>query len=304
MTRALVLAVLCLAATACSEPAASRAAVLAAAGAPPADLVYSRVVGVGRRSLCILPAGGGPERRLTDGSADDGLPRWSPGGRAVIFSSNRSGNWQLWEVPAAGGLPRRLRTNGCTETQADLSPDGRTLAFLSDCGGPQSLWLMGLADGAQRLLVRHGRRTVLGNPQWNRDGRRIVFSSNHQFGHQIYLVDAASGREQRLSGLLSGGCEPRFSPDGRKVVHVSRGHHRPRSWLVETDLATGAERTLVDWPALNYDPVYSPDGGELAFASNRTGRYQVYRLRLADGRTWAVTSPPGAAREPDYRPRR
>ena len=303
--RSLIAATVCLLAGGCSEPrTAAQAAMLgAAASSPPTDLVYSRVIAVGKRALCVAPAGGGPERRLTDGSTDDGLPRWTPDGRAVIFSSNRSGNWQLWQVPAEGGRPTRLRTNTCNESQADLSPDGKTLAFLSDCGGPQSLWLMDLADGTPRLLVRHGRRTVFGNPHWNRDGRRIVFSSNQNIGHQIYVVDVVSGDLQRLSGLLSGGCEPRFSPDGSGRARVA-GHHRPTSRLIETELASGAQKTLVEWPALNYDPVYSPDGAELAFASNMTGEYQVYRVRLSDGKTYRVTSRPGETREPDYRPLR
>jgi TolB protein len=76
------------------------------------------------------------------------------------------------------------------------------------------------------------------------------------------------------------------------------------SRLVELDLESGAETVLVDWPALNYGPVYSPDGAELAFASNITGEYQVYRRRLADGHTWRMTFGPGEARDPDYRPRR
>ena len=251
----------------------------------------------------MMPKDGGVERSLTDGSASDGLPRWTPDGRAVIFSSNRSGTWQLWRVSADGGPPTRLRANDCNESQGDLSPDGTTLAFLSDCGGLQSLWLASPAEGASRLLVRHGRRTVFGNPQWNRDGRRIVYSSNHSLGHQIQIVDRPSGAQQRLTGLLSGGCEPRFSPDGTKVVHVSRGHRRPTSDLVETDIASGRERILVSLAALNYGPVYAPDGSEIAFASNETGEYQIYRMRLPDGTPVRVTSPPGEAREPDYRPR-
>jgi Tol biopolymer transport system component len=293
-----------LSAVACGEARTAAPAPALASSRPPTDLVYSRVLARGKRAICVLPANGGPERRLTDGASDDGLPRWTPDGRAIVYSSNRSGNWQLWRVPADGGSPKRLRTNACTESQGDVSPDGKTLAFLSDCGGPQSLWLMGLADGGERLLVRHGRRTVLGNPGWNKDGRRIVFSSNHQFGHQIYIVDVSGGEEQRLSGLLSGGCEPRFSPDGRRVVHVSRGHHRPTSRLIETDLASGAQKTLVDWPALNYGPVFSRDGTELAFASNLTGGYQVYRVRLSDGKAFRAVEGPGETREPDYRPRR
>jgi Tol biopolymer transport system component len=46
----------------------------------------------------------------------------------------------------------------------------------------------------------------------------------------------------------------------------------------------------------------SPDGSELAFASNVTGEYAVYRQRLSDGQAWRVTFGPGPARYPDYRP--
>ncbi len=159
-----------------------------------------------------------------------------------------------------------------------------------------------LRTGTARELVRQGGNSIFGNPHWSPDGSRITFSSNWRIGHQVYVVEVATGKTRRISPVASGGCEPRFSRDGRKLVYVSRGHLRPASRLVEQDLASGEERTLVAWPALNYDPVYSPDGSELAFASNIAGRYAIYRQRLADGRAWRVTFGPGDARNPDYRP--
>ena len=272
------------------------------AGAPGAwELVFERER-EGNLDLFVIPAGGGAERRLTDDPAEDGLPRWSPDGTRVVFSSLRTGTYQIWEVGAAGGAAHRLRKNAATEYQADFSPDGRQLAFLSNLDGPERLLVQDLASGAVRELVRHGRDTIFGNPHWSPDGRFITFSSNWRLGHQIYVVEVPSGQERRISGLTTGGCEPRFSRDGRKVVYVSRGHMRPTSRLVEHDLATGEEKPLVSWPALNYDPVYSPDGTELAFASDITGEYAIYRQRLSDGQAWRVTFGPGPARSPDYRP--
>ena len=115
-------------------------------------------------------------------------------------------------------------------------------------------------------------------------------------------MDAASREVRPVSGTKPGGCEPRFARDGRAVAFVLRGSQRPTSQLVEQDLATGRRRVLVDWPALNYDLAYSPDGEEIAFASNITGEWAIYRQRLSDGRAWRLTFGGGPARYPDYRP--
>ncbi len=270
-------------------------------GAASWEIVYERAVDK-EMELFVIPARGGVERRLTHDPAYDGLPRWTPDGQRIVFTSGRSGTPQLFEIDAQGGRPRRLRKNGATEYQADVSPDGRRLAFLSNLDGPERLLVEDLATGAVRELVRHGEHTIFGNPHWSPDGRFITFSSNYRIGHHIYVVDVASGEQKRISPLTSGGCEPRFSRDGKKIVYVSRGYLLPRSRLVEHDLASDGEKVLVDWPALNYDPVYSPDGSELAFASNITGQYVIYRQRLSDGRAWRVTFAPGEARNPDYRP--
>ncbi len=288
----------------CRADAGGRAPAMAgppAAGPASWQLVYERVVD-GEMELFVIPAGGGVERRLTHDTSYDGLPCWTPDGKRIVFTSGRSGTPQLWEIDAEGGRPRRLRKNRATEYQADVSPDGRQLAFLSNLDGPERLMLQDLRSGAVRELVRHGDDVIFGNPHWSPDGRQIAFSSNWRIGHHIYVVDVATGKARRISPLTSGGCEARFSRDSRKLVYVSRGHMRPTSRLVEHDLATGEERTLVAWPALTYDPVYSPDGSEVAFASNIAGSYAIYRQRLSDGQAWRVTFGSGDARNPDYSP--
>jgi Tol biopolymer transport system component len=288
------------------EPAAASGAPGAASGAKASGasstyaLVYERVVG-GNQDLYMVPAGGGVERRLTDDPALDGLPRWTADGRRVLFTSERTGKPQIYELTVDGGKLRRVRENDFVEYQVDESDDGKRLAFLSNAEGAEHLWVWTYAFGDPRPIVRHGRDSILGNPDWSPDASQIVFSSNWRIGHQIYVADAASGEARRISPLTSGGCEPRFSPDGRKVVYVSRGHLGDKSRLVEHDLSSGDEKVLVDWPALNYDPTYSPDGSELAFASNVSGEYVIYRQRLSDGKAWRVTFGPGGARYPDYR---
>jgi Tol biopolymer transport system component len=245
---------------------------------------------------------GGPERRLTDDPAEDALPRFTPDGRRIVFSSKRTGEWQLFEMDTAGGPPRRIRVSRFRDWQADPSPDGSHLAFLSNASGREGIWILERASGQARLLLQHGARTVVGNPSWSADGRRVVLSSNYGFaGHRTYVVDVASGQAERISPLTSGACEPRFNADGTRVAYVRREHlTRSHSRIVEHDLASGAERMLVEWPGLNYDPAYSPDGSEIAFASTIAGEFAIYRMRLSDGRSWRMTHGPGPARHPDY----
>jgi Tol biopolymer transport system component len=274
-----------------------------AAKAPPFELVFEWTVG-GNQDLYVVGAEGGPPRRLTTDPHVDALPRWSPDGRSIVFTSDRAGNWQVYRVDAKGGPARRVRTNAHREWQAEPSPDGRALALLSNREGPESLYVMDLATGADRMLVRHGRRTGLGNPSWSRDAGRIVFSTNWAKGFGIHIVDVGTGAEQPLTRAHPTGCEPRFHPDGRRVVYVHRGGQGDKSQLVEHDIASGREKVLVGWPALNYNPAYAPDGSEIAFTSNLTGEWVVYRQRLSDGHAWRVTHGGGPARSPDYRPRR
>jgi Tol biopolymer transport system component len=268
----------------------------------PWEIVYEHEID-GNSDIYLVPASGGMPRRLTDHPEWDGHARWMRDGRRIAFTTGRTGKPQIWVVAAEGGQPSPLRQNDAAESQPDPSPDGRHLAFISDIQGSDRLMTMDLETGATAALVRHPDGTIFGNPHWSPEGSQVVFSSNWPDGHQIYVVDAASAETRPASGARTGGCEPRFTRDGRAVAFVLRGNQSPTSQLVEQDLATGRRRVLVDWPALNYDLAYSPDGEEVAFSSNITGEWVIYRQRLSDGRAWRLTFGSGPARYPDYRPR-
>ncbi|MBN2369921.1 MAG: PD40 domain-containing protein [Vicinamibacteria bacterium] len=269
-----------------------------------ARLVYECVID-GNEDICAIPAAGGLPARLTDHPAQDGCPRWTPDGRRVIFNSNRSGEWQLWSMDADGRSQRRARSSEDRDRQSDPAPDGSAVVFLSNRGGFEGIWIHAFTSGKARQLIHFRQHTVIGNPDWSPRGDEIVFSSNHSFGHQIYRINAETVAVERVSPVTNGGCEPRFSPDGKKVVYVTRRHFKTTSQIIEHDLETGRERALLHWPALNYDPVYSPDASELAFASSIAGKeFSIYRQRLSDGRSWRVTFGPGSSRHPDYAPAR
>ena len=173
--------------------------------------------------------GGGPERRLTDDPAVDALPRWSRDGTRVIFSSKRTGEWQLYEVGAEGGPARRLRTNQAVEYQADESPDGRWLAFLSNLEGAEWLWLWAGGRRPARASSNTGAAAVLGNPHWSPDGKRIVFSSNWRVGPPHLF--AGRGHRQGVPHVApsKGGASPASAPTARRSFTSAGGTSRRRA---------------------------------------------------------------------------
>jgi len=77
--------------------------------------------------------------------------------------------------------------------------------------------------------------------------------------------------------------EPSISPDRKEIAFVSGGD----IWTVQSE--GGSASLLVSNPANESRPIYSPDGGQLAFISTRTGNGDIYILTFATGDTRRIT---------------
>jgi TolB protein len=146
----------------------------------------------GRRIAFVVSAGGGTsdihvatvteagledERAVAADPANDWGPAWSPDRDVLAFTSNRSGNDEIWVVPADGGPLTQLTDNGAGDWVPAWSPDGTRIAFVSDRTGDAEVWSMA-ADGSDpRNLSRHawhfdGQWSV----SWSPDGSRLVYA--------------------------------------------------------------------------------------------------------------------------------
>ena len=105
----------------------------------------------GNNDICVVSSGGGDSRNLTKHTAHDGPPSWSRDGEWIYFSSDRTGEKEIWKIPAAGGgRPSKVTENG--GGFALESPDGQTLYFSRDADGQRSLWTMP-AGGGEEIYV-------------------------------------------------------------------------------------------------------------------------------------------------------
>jgi len=139
----------------------------------------------GFRHIFVVPADGGAPRRLTYGDFHhDGPIDWATDGRSILFSANRSPDWErrpvnsdIYAVDVASAALRRLTTRNGPDEAPAVSPDGSRIAYLgSDDRGyaytQSQLYLMNRDGSGHRSLTASFDREV-SSPVWAADGRSV-----------------------------------------------------------------------------------------------------------------------------------
>jgi Tol biopolymer transport system component len=101
----------------------------------------------------VMRANGTHARNLTRHSGHDGVPAWSPDGRAIAFASKRDGNEEIYMMDPDGTNERRLTHNAAADDDPTYSPDGRKILFTSKRSGRYQIWIMNRDGTEQRRFT-------------------------------------------------------------------------------------------------------------------------------------------------------
>jgi dipeptidyl aminopeptidase/acylaminoacyl peptidase len=178
----------------------------------------------------------------------------------------------------SGGPPERLTTGRdpapfWEDVSPRISPDGATVAYADD----GHVWLVPAAGGPARKLTEGS------SPVWI-DAERLVISVERDDTTRLAVVSASDPWPRRLAtahGDLDGygdEGEPVASPDGAEIAYTFKPRaDLNRSEIRVASLESGAVRALTGTPRMHdREPAWSPDGTTVAYASERSGFYEVH----------------------------
>jgi Tol biopolymer transport system component len=113
---------------------------------------------------------------------------------------------------------------------------------------------------------------------------------------QLWRLPASGGGAEPLTAPGEEARNPRYSPDGTRVVYQRFDTDQWDLWLL--DLGTAEQRRLTTTPADEREPEFAADGRSILFASNRTGHFCIWALDLDGGVETQLTEEPGDASFP------
>jgi Tol biopolymer transport system component len=228
--------------------------------------------------------------RLTRDPARSEWPSWSPDATLLAYSSDRSGNAEIYVRRGEGGHDVNITNDPAEDIQPAFSPDGGAVAFVSTrssktglirIGGNFTrvrtyggdLWVVPALGGPARRLASDANF-----PAWRPDGSSIVYVSGPENRHSILEVPASGGAtravlpaEQSSWEIDRIGCSPdgrwtSFETDQGEVLLMPAGGGQPRPlvkglghawdassrlWVVVNDAQGGSRIELIE---------ISPDG--------------------------------------------
>ena len=147
--------------------------------------------------------------RLTTHRAIDTEGTWSPDGRYIYFTSDRSGGPQVYRVSANGGTPERITFEGSYNARPRLSPDGTRLAMVHNDRGNYRIAVMNL-ERKDLLVLSSGRQDE--SPSFAPNSDILIYATRQARDGVLETVSADGLIRQKMASGQGDVREPVWSP--------------------------------------------------------------------------------------------
>jgi len=254
----------------------------------------------GNYEIYVMTRGGAPLVRLTNTTAANGQPSWSPDGAKVAFTSDRDGNREIYVMNADGSGQTRLTNNSATDDVPAWSPDGTKIAFASDRDGNSEIYVMN-ADGTNQIRLTNNAATDYW-PAWSPDGAKLAFESDRDGNLEIYVMNADGTNATRLTSNSTEDSSPAWSPGGTRIAFSCDpdGTASLEICVINAD-GTNLVR-LTNNPAPDGSPAWSRDGTKILFTSLRNGNADLFIMNPDGTGVTAITGNPATDLNGDWKP--
>jgi serine/threonine protein kinase len=225
--------------------------------------------------------------RLTNFDGNASYPSLSPEGQFFVYVREVGGHAHIfWQRVEGENTTDLTKDSTADNTQPAISPDGQQIAFRSERDGG-GIFIMGSTGESVHRLTSFGF-----NPSWSPNGADIVIGTEGIYDpsirrtlSQLWRVNVATTEVRQLP--TGDAVQPSWSPKGLRIAFWGReaGSVQRCIWTIPAD--GGAPVLAVKDENLNWDPVWSPDGNYLYYASNRNGPMTFWRVPIdeATGKT-------------------
>src|SRR5262245_31967601 len=212
--------------------------------------------------IYVMPATGGEAHALTSGIAWDMQPRYSPDGKWIAFTSDRSGGDNIWVMSRDGKDAKQVTKESFRLPNSPAwTPDSQYIAARKHYTGTRSLgageiWLYHRTGGeGLQMTKRPTEQKDDGEPAFSTDasGRYLywsadttpgkIFEYNKDPNGQIYVIKRLDRETGKILSYVTGpggAIRPTPSPDGKALAFVRRVRYK--SVLFLKDLDSGIER--------------------------------------------------------------